>query len=88
MEIARRKNKSFAQYTGVDAPADPTGWGGNKKIGLKSTPADAPKQWINIHSLIQPGFAVSFGQISGLETAHRKQASARKRCFESISTAA
>jgi hypothetical protein len=68
MEIARRKNKSFAQYTGVDAPADPTGWGRNKKNGLKSTSARALKKRISIHSLIRPRFAVSSGLIRGLET--------------------
>src|SRR5260370_36123099 len=31
-EIARRKNKSFAQYTGAERPSAPTGWGWNKKI--------------------------------------------------------
>ena len=29
-ESARRKNKSFAQYTGVWRPGDPTDWGWNR----------------------------------------------------------
>jgi hypothetical protein len=53
MEIARRKNKSFAQYTGVGASSDPTGWAQNKNFRRKSTPASALKERLNIHSLIR-----------------------------------
>ena len=34
-EIARRKNKSFAQYTGADRRTDPIGWAWNKKFWLE-----------------------------------------------------
>jgi hypothetical protein len=32
MEIARRKNKSFAQYTGAGGSKGPTGWARNAKF--------------------------------------------------------
>src|SRR5665647_3910583 len=35
-EIAQRKNKSFAQYTGADRLSGPIGWAWNKKFRAES----------------------------------------------------